>query len=60
MYVYIYFFFYSNLMYNIPIQMLTTCSFKVMVYFVVMGAHGEKSKSSFRAVDFRDDVGQVG
>lgn len=58
--VYIYFFFYSNLMYNIPIQMLTTCSFKVMVCFVVMGAHGEKSKSSFRAVDFRDDVGQVG
>lgn len=31
-----------------------------MVYFVVMGAHGEKYKSSFRAVDFRDVGEQVG
>lgn len=31
-----------------------------MVCFVAMGAHGEKHKSSFRAVDFRDDEEQVG
>lgn len=31
-----------------------------MVCFVAMGAHGEKCKSSFRAVDFRDDEQQVG